>query len=105
MSARARRPCARQRFAVFSKKPCGWYSRVISTRVRSGASSWKVTAPSTWPFSPLDSQTIRSSGTCSLIVACQVRWERKTWAFHSSFSSSFWSTFSTFRVKSGMSWN
>ena len=42
-------------------------------RVRLGPSSWKVTAPSTWPFSPLERHTIRSSGTCSRIVASQVR--------------------------------
>ena len=37
-------------------------------RVRFGPISWKVTAPSTWPFSPLERHTMRSSGTCSRIV-------------------------------------
>ena len=46
-------------------------------RVRLGPISWKVTAPSTWPFSPFDFHTIRSSGICSMIVASQVRWLRK----------------------------
>ena len=46
-------------------------------RVRLGPISWKVTAPSTWPFWPLERHTMRSSGICSRIVASQVRWLRK----------------------------
>ena len=46
-SRRSRRPWARHRFAVFSRKPSGWYSATSRMRVRSGDSSWKVTAPST----------------------------------------------------------
>ncbi len=90
---------------VFSNKPCGWYSSTTMTRVRSGASSWKVTAPSTYPLSPVDRQMIRSFGTCSTIVDSQVRCDQKTWAFHFSFSSATCSTFSTFFMKFGKLWN
>ena len=74
-------------------------------RVRLGASSWKVTAPSTWPFWPFERQTILSSGTCSMIVASQVRCDQKTWAFQFIFCSSFLflSTLSTFFVNFGKS--
>ncbi len=88
-----------------SKSPLGWYSKAIRTRVRSGASSWKVIAPSTWPFSPSDFQTIRSLGTWSMISAFQVRCDQKTWAFHLSFSSSSCVTFSTFFMNVGKSSN
>src|SRR5690606_26250856 len=87
-----RRPWARQRLPVRSKKPCGWYSSTSRTRVRFGASSWKLTVPSTWPFGPLDRHTMCSSGTCSTIVDSHVRLDQKTFAFQLSFSSDTWST-------------
>ncbi len=65
----------------------------------SGATSWKVTAPSTWPFCPFDRQMIRLSGSCSRIVDSQIRRDQKTFAVHSSFSSDFCSTPSTFFMK------
>src|SRR5579875_3556341 len=104
-SRRARRPWARQTLPVRSKRPCGWYSSTSSTRVRFGASSWKETAPSTCPFGPLDRQTMWLSGTCSTIVASQVRCDQKTCAFQLSFWSSAWSTFSTFFMNLGKSAN
>src|SRR5690606_2084904 len=91
-SSRTRRPWARQRLPVRSKKPCGWYSSTSRTRVRFGASSWKLTVPSTWPFGPLDRHTMCSSGTCSTIVDSHVRLDQKTFAFQLSFSSDTWST-------------
>src|SRR5690606_29138721 len=72
-------------------------------RVRSGASSWKVTAPSTYPLAPSDFHTIRSSGTWSMMVDFQSRWERKICARHDSSVSDSCSTFSTFFMKSGNS--
>ena len=74
-------------------------------RVRLGVSSWKVTAPSTWPFWPLERQMIRSSGTCSMTVASQVRCDQKICAFQLLLFSSFLfrSTFSTFFVNFGKS--
>ena len=69
--------------------------------MRLGPSSWKVTAPSTWPFSPFDFQTIRSSGTCSRIVASQVRCDQNTCALKVSLFSSCASTVLTFFMKLG----
>ena len=70
-------------------------------RVRFGPISWKVTAPSTWPFCPFERHTIRSSGICSRIVASHVRWLRKICALKVSLLSSCASTFSTFFMKLG----
>ncbi len=60
-----------------------------------------MTAPSTWPFSPLERHTIRSSGICSRIVASHVRCDQKIWALKVSLLSSWASTFSTFFMKVG----
>jgi hypothetical protein len=104
-SSRTRRPWARQMLPVRSNSPCGWYSRDTSTRVRSGASSWNVTAPSTLPFSASDFHTIRSGGTWSTILAVQVRWDQKICAFQVTTSGSFWLTASTFFMNDGNSSN
>ena len=69
-------------------------------RVRLGASSWNVTAPSTWPFSPFDFQMMRSLGTISMIFPSQVRCDQKIWALKVTFASSWsWSALSTFFMK------
>jgi hypothetical protein len=65
----------------------------------------KLTAPSTWPFGPVNRQTMCESGTCSMIVACQVRRDQKTFAFQFVFSSDSCSTVSTFFMKLGKSAN
>src|SRR5579875_1433346 len=105
-SRRARRPWARQMLPVCSNSPCGWYSSTSRMRVRSGVSSWKVTAPSTWPFWPLDRQTMCESGTCSMVVDSQVLCDQKTCAFQFSLlSSSVRSTFSTFFMNLAKSGN
>ena len=104
-SSRARRPCARHRLPVRSNSPFGQYSSTSSTRVRLGPSSVKLTAPSTWPLAPVDRHTMCESGTCSMIVACQVRRDQKTFAVQFVFSSDSWSTVSTFFMKLGKSAN
>ena len=76
-----------------------------STRVRFGPTSVKVTAPSTWPLAPVDRQTMCESGTCSTIVASQLRRETKTLAVQFVFSSDSCSTVSTFFMKLGKSSN
>ena len=102
-SSRTRRPCARHRLPVRSKRPPGWYSRTSRTRVRSGVSAWKLTVPSTRPLAASERQTMCRSGTCSTIVDRQVRLDQKTLAFQSSFSSDACSTLITFFMKDGKS--
>jgi len=104
-SNRARRPCARHKFPVFSNKPLGWYSSSRSTRVRFGASSWKVTTPLTLPLSPSEVHAIFSSGICSLISAFHDLVENATLAFHVVVASSFCVTLCTPLVNRPNSWN
>src|SRR3954471_18133504 len=68
-------------------------------RVRLGASSAKDHAPAAYPLGPLARQTMWSSGTCSWVVASQLRCDQKTCAFQLDFSSEGRSTFSTFFMK------
>ena len=75
------------------------------TRVRLRPSSVNVTVPSTWPLAPFDFHTMCESGTCSRIVASQVRCDQRTCACQFVFSSDSWSTVSTFFMNSGKSPN
>lgn len=64
-----------------------------------------MTEPSTRPFSPLEVHTIRSSGTCSVIVDSHWRCDHRICAFQATFSGDFCSTCSTFFMKDGNSVN
>lgn len=90
---------------VFSKKPLGKYSRTSSTRVRLSPSGWKVTTPLTVPFAPSVVQPIRSSGTCSVTFARQLRVDLATFTFQSLLVSSACSTLTTPLAKVLNSWN
>ena len=57
-------------------------------RVRFSASSWKETTPFVVPLAPSDVQAIRSSGTCSVVFAFQLRLDQKTFACQSLVVSS-----------------
>ncbi len=59
-----------------------------TTRVRRSASRWKLTTPLVVPLAPSDVQEIRSSGTCSVVVAFQLRLDHRTLSCQSEVVSS-----------------
>ena len=56
--------------------------------MRLSASRWKETTPFVVPLAPSEVQEIRSSGTCSVVVAFQLRLDQKTFICQSECVSS-----------------
>ena len=66
---------------------------------------WKVTTPLTVPLAPSVVQVIRSSGTCSVTFAFQLRVDLATFTFQLLLVSSDFSTLTTPLAKVLNSWN
>ena len=90
---------------VFSKRPCGKYSRTSRTRVRFSPSGWNVTTPLTLPLAPCVVHAIRSSGICSVTFAFQLRVDFATFTVQLLVVSSLFSTLTTPLAKVLNSWN
>src|SRR5687768_18586805 len=58
------------------------------TRVRLSARRWKETTPLVVPLAPSEDQAMRSSGTCSVVFAFQLRLDHQIFACQSDVVSS-----------------